>query len=565
MKFSNDNANWSSSCPLCRIRSLDTVIRFGKQNRICPFFRYIRKLDKQQYYRHFITLRSIPGPEPPSGLTAISGSHAVTLQWNEVSAETAFHIYRSDAENGFYVRLTEPSYYEPYYFSGKWQQVFTDKDLINGLEYWYKITAVNSGSESDPGAPVKALPAALPGGDFRLELMETSAMVSAGASVVFHIVVTGEDRFAENVSLSATGALPSGISKSFTGNPVKPTGMAALRLDIPYSASPGDYTLTVTGISENRSHNTQCSLKIVNMGTGQSRITAIPQKESYRLGEKADIYGQLLPWQASNTALTVQIRKSGNLQWPSYPAVIGENSAFRFSWLPQETGEYEIKAAWVGNAWLAPCESEISIFTVARGKSEIRVTTATPAPEPGDTVSIGIELSPPYEGEPLYFEILKPGLNVPETVEGLFTQSGGKRSFIYTLEENLPGIWKFNGAAWGGNEDYAGTISPFPVLYPGIEVGTCPDSGRRGMDQNTLWETTEALVQPFLPNSRRKRRFDHDQIYYISDSTHNYDMNGDGIDDIIVDEHPPTVGILRDYLENLYRPGAGSSGGQTVP
>ncbi|MEE4357930.1 MAG: C13 family peptidase, partial [Desulfococcaceae bacterium] len=557
MAFSNDNVNWSSPVPYAA--SADWTLSSGLGIKtVYARFSDILGNRTSISITDSITLESVPGPNTPTGLRATSGSHAVTLQWDEpLSPETeGYHIYRSDAENGFYVQLTSDPHYNPDYNENerKWYQVFTDENLINGLEYWYKITAVSSGSESDATAPVSAVPAALIGGDFRLELMETSGMVAAGDSIVFHITVIGEDRFAEAVSLSATGSLPSGISKTFTGNPVKPTGMAALRLDIPYSAAPGDYTFTINGISENRSHHSKCGLKIVNIAIGQGRITALPQKESYRLGEKAEIYGQLLPWQVSGTAVTVQVRKSGELQWTSSPAVIGENSAFRFSYLPQQTGEYEVRASWVGNAYVAACESEISAFTVTRGKSEIRVTTSDEnPPEPGDTVSIGIELSSPYEGEPLYFEILKPGLNVPETVEGLFTQSQGKRSFNYTLEENLPGIWKFK-AAWGGNEDYTGSVSLPLVLYPGIEVGHALILAGGGMDQNTLWKTTEFLCNRFY-QILQKRRFDHDQIYYISDFTHNYDLNGDDIDDIIVDEHSPSVGIVQNYLENLYRPG----------
>ena len=131
-------------------------------------------------------------------------------------------------------------------------------------------------------------------------------------------------------------------------------------------------------------------------------------------------------------------------------------------------GGYSVKASWAGNGLdLTGNESEVVTFDVGMGESLIRCSTDTENIEPGTTVTIQVELKPGLEGVPFNLEVWKPGEDEPDPIPGLSTQTDGKRTFSYTLDEDRPGIWKFK-ASWEGNDDYVGAISLPLVLYPGI-------------------------------------------------------------------------------------------------
>jgi hypothetical protein len=72
-----------------------------------------------------------------------------------------------------------------------------------------------------------------------------------------------------------------------------------------------------------------------------------------------------------------------------------------------------------------------------------------------------------------------------------------------------------------------------------------------GMEQNRLWPTTQYLANRFYRILIR-RYFNHAQIMYISDHSYNYDDDGDGIDEIIVDDHDPSTTDIQSYIESLY-------------
>ena len=72
-----------------------------------------------------------------------------------------------------------------------------------------------------------------------------------------------------------------------------------------------------------------------------------------------------------------------------------------------------------------------------------------------------------------------------------------------------------------------------------------------GKKQNLLWFTTEFLSNRFYRILIR-HDYTHDQIMYISDHSYDYDSDGDGTPEIIVDDHNPSVEDIKLYLENFY-------------
>jgi len=96
------------------------------------------------------------GSSPPatSSLEGTSGDSQVKLKWDKVSEAEAYNVYRStsagiDASGN----PLEPGISSPPY---------TDTGAKNGTEYYYRVTAVRSGQESDPSNEIQKTPFSSP-------------------------------------------------------------------------------------------------------------------------------------------------------------------------------------------------------------------------------------------------------------------------------------------------------------------------------------------------------------------------------------------------------------------
>jgi len=91
-------------------------------------------------------------PPVPTGLTAASGSNAfVKLNWNASAGATAYNLKRSSLVGSYYATIATVS-----------GLAFTNTGLINGLAYYYKVSAIGSGGPSTDSAAVTAMPAGPP-------------------------------------------------------------------------------------------------------------------------------------------------------------------------------------------------------------------------------------------------------------------------------------------------------------------------------------------------------------------------------------------------------------------
>ena len=92
-------------------------------------------------------------PGAPRDLQATPGDGEVALAWEPPVSDggstiTGYNIYRSDAEDGEYVLVGTNST----------ATGFVDEDVENGIEYFYKVTAVNAIDEGPPSMVVAATP-----------------------------------------------------------------------------------------------------------------------------------------------------------------------------------------------------------------------------------------------------------------------------------------------------------------------------------------------------------------------------------------------------------------------
>jgi len=91
-------------------------------------------------------------PPPPVGLGALPANGSVALSWSPVHGASAYTVRRADGPSGAYAVIAGPA-----------TPSCSDAGVVNGRTYLYTVSALNSGGESAPCAPVAAAPLSPPG------------------------------------------------------------------------------------------------------------------------------------------------------------------------------------------------------------------------------------------------------------------------------------------------------------------------------------------------------------------------------------------------------------------
>jgi fibronectin type 3 domain-containing protein len=86
-------------------------------------------------------------PPAPTGLTATAGNSQVALTWNASTGATSYKIYRSTTSGSGYANIGSSA-----------TTNYTDYTVINGITYYYVVTAVNAYGESGYSNEVSATP-----------------------------------------------------------------------------------------------------------------------------------------------------------------------------------------------------------------------------------------------------------------------------------------------------------------------------------------------------------------------------------------------------------------------
>jgi fibronectin type 3 domain-containing protein len=90
-------------------------------------------------------------PAAPAGLEATAGNGQVALTWTASTGATGYNVKRSTTSGSGYAAVA----------SGQVTGTsFTDTSVANGTTYYYVVTAINDGGESDGSSQVSATPAA---------------------------------------------------------------------------------------------------------------------------------------------------------------------------------------------------------------------------------------------------------------------------------------------------------------------------------------------------------------------------------------------------------------------
>jgi PKD repeat protein len=494
--------------------------------------------------------------QAPDTIYAFSdGNHRIKLFWPfQFGSELDplnFEIYRSDSEDGYYYQVNSFSEFNVQIFENKPVYEFIDTDLQYDATYWYTIKTIrHEYFESDFSHPVSITPKPHPDtGNFRIEILDPVQYVEAGKLAKFDISILSEDHFNEDeIQLRATCNYLKHTYLKLNRESIPPDTSTQLIITVPNEMAKGDYIIDIDAISKCCSKKAQITLKVVVPIIGESTITVIPSPDAIGLNDTFSLKGKIIPSVASGKPYYIHIKAPGSDHWDKYPGTLLTKSSFIFNdYHPDQKGKYLIKASWDGISYLQGSESEETILRVGKGKSQLSFSTSNEDITPGSLFQFTVKLYPKLIDQPITIQVIKPDES-SETIGGFhLTDDEGSVSLYYQLEDQT-GIWKFT-AYWPGNDTYVGAQShPFPI-YPGIETGLAIIVAGGGMNDD-LWPFSECFSKKFYLYLKGKR-FSHDQIMYFSDYTYNYDDNGDGIDDIIIDNNEPKANDVLEYIAGL--------------
>lgn len=128
--------------------------------------------------------------------------------------------------------------------------------------------------------------ASAPTPNFSLSATPASATITAGNPASFTVTSTPANGFASNVTLSATPAI-SGVTYSFSPNPIGPSGSATLTCTTTTAATPGTHTVTISGVGGSLTRTTTVSLTINAPATPNFTLSATPSSSSVTAGGSA--------------------------------------------------------------------------------------------------------------------------------------------------------------------------------------------------------------------------------------------------------------------------------------
>jgi hypothetical protein len=200
------------------------------------------------------------GVSPSSGSVQQGGSVSSTVTVTLTSGSTqTVSLTTSGLPSGAYATFNPSSGYPTFTSTCT---ISTSTTTPTGTFY---ITIIGSGGGLTRTATytLTVTPLLIP--DFSISASPTSLTIQQGSSGSSTITINSINGFNQPVQLSVSGA-PSGVTATLSPSQVTPpaggTATSTLTVSVGATATPGSYTLTVTGTSGALTHNTYISLEI---------------------------------------------------------------------------------------------------------------------------------------------------------------------------------------------------------------------------------------------------------------------------------------------------------------
>jgi hypothetical protein len=470
----------------------------------------------------------------PKGLRTPANSKQIELKWYYMGEDLTYNIYKSDAENGFFIKCDPYEVTEP---------TFVDTDVGEGIQYWYKIKAVNaSGEESLFSDAVSAKIKPVEGGYFKLKSLQPYQMQINGLQATFDIQAETEGGYSDNIFLNVVDLHPWMKASFNQTHMISPNYFARLTLYV-NNVPPDKYTFYVSGVGNNRDDKIPLFLDVINPQGNASAISAYMNQSSVQMNESVAIYGQIFPM-GFNAPLNVYRQHESDDQPVIINALTDKTKSYQIKFIPQKTGRYTIYSKWDGDQTFDPAQSPLLELSVLRGKSKLTCYTPDEEISADGMVLIKGELRlPRIENEQIVLKIQTPDGALKWVENRIHTDNNGR--FEYSIKLDSTGIWKIS-SCWEGNDQYVGSVSPPLRLYPGLKAGKALIVAGGGLVNNNLWPATQYLTKAFY-KILLKRKYSQEMIYYLSPDTNHQD------DQIVINDNTPEVSDIKEHIQSLYQ------------
>jgi len=491
---------------------------------------HIRVVDDQGHWSNIAThlgpfcISNVPTPQ---GLTVIQQtSEGIKLQWYLMAKNLSYNVYRSESEQGFYIKC------DPYEIS---TPEFRDTDIRHNQIYWYKVSALDhQGIESPLSQAVMARVAHLSAGGFKLIAQQNQQTQIPGLTTTYSIMIEQINNYTHDIQLNVVN-LNSGIIAEFEKQTLTPPGFVNL-LITPVTLPAGRYPFKVLGLGFNWSDEIDLSLDVTIPEPDDSAISLyVHSDKNYRMDVPFSIYGSILP-QGDHLPLTIYVQHEDSTH--IIPTKTRYDRLYEVLYTPDETGLYTLFARWDGDEYVNASQSSILQVNVIRGFSDL--TCQTPDKELQENANVRITgcLTPSQEREMIVLQTTNPDGLHKKITNRIFTDTNG--NYQYTIPLNMDGIWEIR-ACWKGNDAYKGIASQPLRLYPGLKAGKNLIIAGGGLD-DPHWGTFNYLSKRFY-RILLDRQCTKDMIHFISSDT----------DTAIINDTTPQTTDIQNWMASLYQ------------
>lgn len=231
--------------------------------------------------------------------------------------------------------------------------------------------------------------------DFDISVSPTEQTVSPGGSVSYTVNVNLISGSTKSVSLSASGE-PSGVTKMFSPSSGNPMFSSSLTLTVASSASPGSYSITVTGTGGGEIHAAAFTLIISQ--AEDFRIDVNPASLTVAQGQVASYSFNVVGLNGFNSQVSLSVSgyPSGANSVLSVPSGTPDFSTILTVTLPSnvQTGSFTLTITGTGGGLnrvanvvlIITTQTQTSTQTQTQAQTTITTTTATTTPELLETI-----------------------------------------------------------------------------------------------------------------------------------------------------------------------------------
>ena len=122
-------------------------------------------------------------------------------------------------------------------------------------------------------------------------------------------------------------------------------------------------------------------VRITTRPLASSTISIALSSTTITLGSSVTISGAIAPVRPDVT-VTILCRPSGTVTWTALATVTSDsNSRYSYTWTPEKTGTYEVKARWEGDPNTLSAESDVMTLTVREPAPDHELAVTLDAPE----------------------------------------------------------------------------------------------------------------------------------------------------------------------------------------